>query len=144
MDMAKAKRIAPADADECPCAGSYLDKFIQPAILAVLTEGPLHGYSIVQRLGETPICQGDKPDTAGVYRHLKILEDRSMVTSSWHLSVSGPARKLFTLTPGGRKCLSRWAGTLEEYHRSIGALADKVRQASASPSRSKPCGCDKG
>ncbi len=27
----------------CPCSGGTLDKLIQPAILAVLSEGALHG-----------------------------------------------------------------------------------------------------
>ena len=52
--MAKQKRAAAADMDACPCAGIHLDKFIQPAILAFLTEGPLHGYNIAQRLVEIP------------------------------------------------------------------------------------------
>ncbi len=29
---------------ECPCEGSTLDKLVQPAILTILSDGPLHGY----------------------------------------------------------------------------------------------------
>ncbi len=131
------------DPSKCPCAGQNLDKFVQPAVLSVLVEGALHGYRIVQRLGEMPMFHGDKPDTTGVYRYLKALEERGMVTSAWNLSGSGPAKKLFSLTPAGRKCLRRWAETLEEYYHQIGQLAQQVRHASKSPSRSRPCACSR-
>ena len=36
----------------CPCSGATLDKLVQPAILAALTEGPLHGYRLAERSKE--------------------------------------------------------------------------------------------
>jgi PadR family transcriptional regulator, regulatory protein PadR len=131
------------DLSQCPCAGQNLDRFIQPAVLAVLVEGALHGYRIVQRLGEMPMFHGDMPDTTGVYRYLKSLERRGMVTSSWNLSESGPAKKLFSLTPAGRQCLRRWDQTLEEYRRQVGHLAKQIHHASRSPSPSRSCTCGK-
>lgn len=39
---------------DCPCKGGTLDRLIQPAILAVLAEGPLHGYRLAARISEIP------------------------------------------------------------------------------------------
>jgi len=116
--------------DQRPCAGHNLDKCIQPATMAVLVEGPLHGYKIVKRLGQMPTFRGEKPDTTGVYRTLKGMEKRGIVSSSWSMSANGPAKKLFGLTPAGHKCLLCWAKTLEDYRQRIGQLAKQVRVAS--------------
>jgi len=97
--------------------------------MMILTEGPLHGYRIVQEAARTPVLAGSPPDRTGVYRVLRGLEKRGFVVSSWDLSERGPARKCYRLTPEGRKCLARWVETLEDYHRAIGKLLTAARRA---------------
>jgi len=117
--------------DTCPCEGNTLDKLIQPAILAVLAEAPLHGYKIAERLGEMPICGGRKPDVSGIYRFLKWMEKNGYVVSSWDLSDTGPAKKSFRITPAGEDCLARWIETLERYRNQINALLKTARKSLA-------------
>lgn len=117
------------DLDSCPCGGGTLDKLLQPAVLALLGEGPLHGYKLAERLGEMPICGGRKPDLSGIYRSLKWMEQKGLVVSSWDLSESGPARKLFRITPAGQQCLAHWVDTLEQYRKHINVLLKTVRKA---------------
>ena len=119
------------DLDTCPCGGGTLDKLIQPAVLAVLAEGPLHGYGLAERLGQMPICGGRKPDLAGIYRCLKAMETNGLVIPSWDLSGTGPAKKTFRLTPAGEECLAHWIETLEQYYRGINALLKTARKAIA-------------
>jgi hypothetical protein len=40
------------NASDCPCSGATLDKLVQPAILAALTKGPVHGYGLAERVDE--------------------------------------------------------------------------------------------
>lgn len=108
----------------CPCKGSNLDKLIQPAILTILAQEDLNGYKIVQRLSETPMFKGCKPDKAGVYRFLKIMERRGLVVSKWSISDTGPAKRVYKLTNTGKDCLSYWIKTLKEYHNTIGLLLE--------------------
>jgi len=108
--------------DSCPCAGATLDKLLQPAILALLTRRPLHGYVIFQRLADVPGLESTPPDATGIYRHLKSMERRGLLQSSWYLSASGPARRQYRLTSRGRKCLAAWIDTLRTYHTNIGKL----------------------
>jgi DNA-binding PadR family transcriptional regulator len=77
--MAKKKGEKTRPLAGCPCTGCNLDKFIQPAVLAVLAEGATHGYHVVQRLSEMPMFRGQVPDITGVYRFLKAMEDRGLV-----------------------------------------------------------------
>lgn len=115
--------------DACPCAGRNLDKLVQPSVLLLLAQEDLHGYLIVQRLADLPILHGQKPDAAGVYRFLRQMEERKLLTFTWDLSETGPAKRLYHLTPAGFACLRRWIDTLTFYHESIGDLLVDARQA---------------
>lgn len=110
------------DLDHCPCAGINLDKLVQPTILALLARQDLHGYGLVQKITEDKLFAGEKPDPTGVYRFLKILEQRGLVTAEWELPDSGPSKKVYRITPEGVACLERWIVTLEEYRLSIDTL----------------------
>ena len=113
---------------DCPCAGRNLDKLVQPAILTVLAGGEVHGYVLVQRLAAMPMFHGQKPDATGVYRFLRQMEERALVTSTWDTSDTGPAKHLYRLTDAGRACLVRWMATLAAYREAIGELLAMTRQ----------------
>lgn len=119
------------DLDKCSCTGNYLDKLIQPMILTILAQENLHGYRIVQRIAEKPMFSGQKPDGAGIYRSLKVLEKRGLVASSWDLSDSGPARRFYELKQAGLECLLKWIASLEVYRQGIGTLLDEAYRACA-------------
>ena len=124
------------EGDDCPCSGAHLSRLLQPAIMTILAGGGLHGYAIVERLAETAVLAGDRPDSTGVYRVLSTMEERGFVTSSWDTSERGPARKIYELTSPGDKCLARWVSSLSDYHRAIGELLERARKASARLKRS--------
>jgi DNA-binding PadR family transcriptional regulator len=113
----------------CPCVGATLDKLVQPAVLAILAEGPEHGYAVVRRLGGLRLSARRKPDAAGVYKALKAMQGRGLVDSTWDAPQAGPARRQFRLTAAGRQCLARWQGTLQEYRDGIVELVGMVARA---------------
>jgi PadR family transcriptional regulator, regulatory protein PadR len=117
------------DLAACPCAGGTLDKLIQPAILVVLSEGPLHGYRLAERIGLMPLLGGQKPDASGVYRFLKGMEHNGLVVSSWDTSESGPAKKAYQITPAGENCLRQWVNTLKQYRDGITTLLRAAKKA---------------
>jgi len=112
---------------DCPCAGRNLDKLVQPAILTALARDDAHGYVLVQRLAEMPMFRGQKPDATGVYRCLRQMEERALVTSAWDTSESGPAKRFYHLTATGHSCLVRWVDTLATYHTALGELLEVTR-----------------
>jgi len=127
--MSSTRTSLKLDLTACPCAGRTLDKLIQPAILVVLAEGPLHGYRLAERIGALPGLAGGKPDVSGIYRFLKSMQRKGLVVSSWDLSESGPAKKSYQLTPTGQRCLRQWIATLEAYRDGIGVLLKLARKA---------------
>lgn len=117
------------DLSKCPCSGVTLDRLIQPAILSVLADAPLHGYGLAERIGRMPSFARQKPDVSGIYRFLKAMERQGLVVSCWDLSDGGPARKSYEITPAGQRCLRRWVATLEEHRVAVVALLKVARKA---------------
>jgi len=119
---------AKASGGRCPCAGVTLDRLIQPAILTILAREEVHGYRIIQDIASLPLFRDEEPDVSGVYRALRGLERRGLVSASWGPSDRGPARRLYKLTGEGRDCLARWCETLDQYRKAIGALLARARR----------------
>ncbi len=117
------------DLDTCPCSGGTLDRLVQPAILVILMDGPLHGYRVAERIGQMPGFASTKPDKSGVYRFLKTMEGKGLLASSWDVSDGGPAKRVYRITESGEACLHKWITTLEGYRKSITNLLRLARRS---------------
>jgi PadR family transcriptional regulator, regulatory protein PadR len=114
---------------DCPCDGNTLDKLLHPAILVALTEGPIHGYRLAERIEQMIGIFGGMPDVSGIYRFLKKMEASGYVASTWQAGDGGHARRLYEITPDGRACLMRWTCTLESYLKAIRNLLNEAKSA---------------
>jgi DNA-binding PadR family transcriptional regulator len=113
----------------CPCAGNTLDRLVQPAILTVLAQGPLHGYRVAEQISQRLALGDQKPDMSGIYRFLKVMEEKGLAAASWDLPHGGPPRKCYEITPLGERCLAQWIETLERYRDGINELLRAARTA---------------
>ena len=111
----------------CACLGHTLDRLLQPTVMTLLFEGPAHGYALVERMKDSPMMKGSKPDGTGVYRLLTSLEDQGFVSHCVAESELGPSKRVFELTESGRKCLKNWICTLECYQQDIVKLVEMMR-----------------
>lgn len=111
----------------CACEGHTLDRLLQPSVMALLFEGPAHGYALVERLKDSPLMKGNKPDGTGVYRLLGTLEDQGYVSHRVAESELGPSKRVFELTEAGGQCLDKWVCTLECYQQDIAKLVEMMR-----------------
>jgi PadR family transcriptional regulator PadR len=103
--------------------------FLHPCLLLLLKEEPGYGYDLVTRLKEL----GIDDDSAAVYRALRSLEERSAVLSYWHTSSTGPARRMYRLTPQGEEMLAAAVETVQETHQAIERYLCRVALAQARP-----------
>jgi len=94
-----------------------VERFAEPALLRLISDGPTHGYELLERL---PALVGDeRVDVGNVYRALRGLEDEGLVSSEWSADLPGPAKRSYTLTDEGRVLLDEW-------QKALGALRDEL------------------
>lgn len=80
-------------------------------ILLVLAQGEAHGGAIYSALNDNlPLFQAD---TGAIYRTLQQMEKEGAVTSVWNITESGPARKIYRITPAGWNKLDSWKHDIE-------------------------------
>ena len=130
------------DLKECAELGKSLNRLSQPTILTLLAQnqGPMHGYIIVQQAANSPMFGGKKPDATGIYRALKRMEEAGLVTSKWDTPAEGSAKRLFSLTDKGRRCLRRWIDALACYELTLEELRGQAACALGSDLPDAP-GC---
>lgn len=112
--------------DKCACNGSFLDKFIQPALLVILTRGDNHGFQMITDLEQSGMVSGDSLDPAGLYRTLKRMETNGLVSSYWDTDSAAKPRRIYSITEEGRHCLSTWQTTLNEYRSNLDAILREI------------------
>lgn len=94
-----------------------VERFVEPSLLLLLRERPLHGYELLERLPELGL-EG-RVDIGNFYRLLRALEDEGLVSSEWSADLPGPAKRTYELTGQGRRLLDRWAEALRRAQGTI-------------------------
>ena len=111
----------------CPCEGHTLDRLLQPTVMALLSRAPMHGYSLAERIRDTPMMRGKRPDRTGLYRILSQLEEQRLVRHTLEDSNIGPSKRMYELTPAGRVCVKKWLKTIDAYGHSVVALSEYMK-----------------
>ena len=104
-----------------PQFGELLKGNTPTLILAVLSDGPLHGYGIareIERRSEDALSLGE----GSLYPALRSLERAEFVEGRWEPQSSGPARKVYVLTDEGKAELAR----RERSWRAFSEAVDRV------------------
>jgi DNA-binding PadR family transcriptional regulator len=96
---------------------------VRAAVLALLAERPMHGYEMIQELGERTNGVW-RPSPGSVYPTLQMLDDEGLITAD---AASG--KKLFTLTESGRAEAAK-LGEAKPWADAVGE-ADEVRELHA-------------
>jgi DNA-binding PadR family transcriptional regulator len=97
-----------------------VERFLEPALLLLLSEQPAHGYELVDRAAV--LVPGEKPELGGLYRVLRALEEDGLVLSEWDAEEPGPAKRRYELTPAGRELLRAWAKALKQTQVNVDAF----------------------
>jgi PadR family transcriptional regulator len=104
-----------------------VERFVEPAVLLLLSERPMHGYELIERIPE--LAGGDaRVDVGNLYRALRALEEDGIVTSEWSAELPGPAKRTYELTDAGRRLLDRWAEALRQTQDAIAAYLARYEQ----------------
>jgi PadR family transcriptional regulator PadR len=103
-------------------------------ILAVLSDGPRHGYAIareIERRSHEALSMGE----GALYPALRALEREGMVLSEWETQPSGPARRIYTLTDAGQ---AKLASQIRAWNRFSQAVNDILGDANGGTPHAQP------
>src|SRR5207244_2395849 len=103
-----------------------VERFLEPALLLLLSERPLHGYELLDLLPE--LIGEQRVDVGNLYRVLRALEEEGIVSSEWSADLPGPAKRTYELTAAGRRLLDEWAGALREAQGTVAAFLDRYER----------------
>jgi PadR family transcriptional regulator, regulatory protein PadR len=100
-----------------------VERFVEPAVLLLLAEGPRHGYELLDRLPE--LVAEERVDVGNLYRVMRGLEDDGVVESEWRGDLPGPAKRTYRLTDAGSALLDQWAEALRAARDEISSFVDR-------------------
>jgi PadR family transcriptional regulator PadR len=103
-----------------------VERFVEPSLLLLLRERPLHGYELIERVPEL-VGEG-RVDVGNLYRLLRSLEAEGLVSSEWSAELPGPAKRTYELTAEGRGLLDRWAEALRQAKGDVQTFLDRYDQ----------------
>lgn len=109
--------------DSCACSGANLPRFVQPVLLALLAQEPVHGYALVRKLADTGLFGPQMPDMTGCYRMLRDMEKNGVLESVSGRG-EGPSRRIYAVTERGMRCLNRWTETLARSRGHLESVLD--------------------
>lgn len=91
-------------------------------LLAVLADGPNHGYAVIEELRDRSGDAFDLPEGT-VYPALHRLERAGLLTSHWK-TVNGRRRREYSLTEAGRPALEAQRDEWREFSRSVRTVVE--------------------
>jgi poly-beta-hydroxybutyrate-responsive repressor len=100
-----------------------VERFVEPAVLLLLAEGPRHGYELLERLPE--LVGDERVDVGNLYRFMRRLEEDGLVDSEWSAELPGPAKRTYRLTDAGRQVLEQWVAALRELQSELATFLDR-------------------
>ena len=103
-----------------------MERFGEPALLALLAARPTHGYELIERLPE--LSGDERVDVGNLYRALRSLEEDGVVTSEWSADLPGPTRRTYTLTEEGHALLAAWVDALDQLRDGLATFLDLAQK----------------
>ena len=102
-------------------AHELLRGVVEPLLLFLISEFPIHGYQIAKELEKR--SQGYfKLTESTVYSALRRLEGKGLVLSWWQRVTQGQRRRCYELTEKGRQILAEELAQWQKFH----SAANKV------------------
>ncbi len=111
----------------CTCAMGNVYRFVEPVVLLLLKQkGSSYGYELFGSLQEHILTDAEI-ERGTLYRTLRQLENNGNVTSEWDTERTGPARRIYRLTPEGERHLEEWAEVLDHLSVSMARFVTEAR-----------------
>jgi len=109
--------------ETCGCSERRAPRLLQPFVLLILKEKDSYGYELIEKISEFRF-HDSPPDVGAIYKNLRNMEREGLVKSKWDTKGSGPAKRIYRITPQGEEILHGWAITLQKRKESLQQFLD--------------------
>lgn len=109
--------------ETCGCSERRAPRLLRPFVLLVLKEKDSYGYELIEKISEFRF-HDSPPDVGAIYKNLRNMEREGLVKSKWDTKGSGPAKRIYRITPQGEEILHGWAITLQKRKESLEQFLD--------------------
>jgi PadR family transcriptional regulator PadR len=110
-----------------PMRPELLKGHLDALLLAVLEDGPRHGYAIIESLRAGSAGTLELP-TGTVYPALHRLERAGLISSDWQ-TVGGRRRRAYRLTRAGQAALGEHRAVWQQFSAAVTALLTRPAPA---------------
>ncbi len=100
-------------------------ELLPPFLLLLLAESPGHGWDLMERLKPLGFDWGGP---GPIYRDLRALEAAGLIASQWDVGPTGPGRRVYRITPAGRRSLERVVEGVGELHALLAEYLGRVEE----------------
>ncbi len=97
--------------------GEALKGHLDLLLLAILADGPAHGYAVIESLRARSQGLFDLPEGT-VYPALHRLEDQGLLQSSWSED-SARRKRIYQLTPKGQQALASRQNEWKQFSKAV-------------------------
>jgi PadR family transcriptional regulator PadR len=101
-----------------PLAGDLLPGTLYMMVLRTLASGPLHGCAIAKSIKDSSLG-GLKIEDGSLYPALNRMLVKGWLKAEWGISENNRKARFYSLTPEGRKQLTKGTQAFEQMVRSI-------------------------
>lgn len=106
-----------------------IERFVEPALLLLLSERPRHGYELAHEITRLA-GEHTRADIGNLYRVLRGLEFEGLITSRWVPQATGPPRRTYDLSPAGTRVLATWARAMKQTESTLSTFLTRYHAAS--------------
>lgn len=103
-------------------------------LLLLLHDGASYGYELRREL----VARAGQLDPAVMYRSLRDMERNGLITSHWMASQAGPRRRVYDITPAGRRELVQIAAAITGARDAQTAFLSELEQRNGGDHETAP------
>lgn len=107
----------------CNRKNHKMERFLEICLLLLLYDEVGYGYGLIEKLTFFGFSE-DELNVSTLYRTLRKMEQEKSVTSLWQEGNSGPKRRVYKITPTGKKELNQWIQILKARRAGIDRVID--------------------
>ena len=111
----------------CRTSGPHMGGLLEASLLMLLSQSSAHGYHLINELEQVGF-DSEAINTSAIYRQLRSMESKGLISSNWQDSETGPSKRTYQITEIGRNTLIERIDHLKQRKVQINILIENYER----------------